>query len=239
MVGALGTPTHTAVLDFLKQNKVPDLFVASGSRSWNQPTKYPTTFGWQPDYTVEGKILGDYIKKKFPGQEGLQLRPGRRLRHRRRRGRRADPRQGLAGHQADLHADQHQRRPADRRAEVGRLRGRHLVHGARVHGAGAGHGGQAQVRTAVGDLQRRLRHPHADGLPQGGHQRRCSRAPSATPTCPLPTTPATAGSSCSEGQREVQRQRRRSTATSSTAWRWPTRPCRRSRPPARTSPAAR
>jgi ABC-type branched-subunit amino acid transport system substrate-binding protein len=69
MVGALGTPTHTAVLDFLKQNKVPDLFVSSGSRSWNQPDKYPTTFGWQPDYTVEGKVLGDYIKKNFAGKK--------------------------------------------------------------------------------------------------------------------------------------------------------------------------
>ena len=69
MVGALGTPTHTAVLDFLEQNKVPDLFVSSGSRSWNQPAKYPTTFGWQPDYTVEGKILGDYIKKNFAGKK--------------------------------------------------------------------------------------------------------------------------------------------------------------------------
>jgi ABC-type branched-subunit amino acid transport system substrate-binding protein len=68
-VGALGTPTHTAVLDFLKQNKVPDLFVSSGSLSWNQPEKYPTTFGWQPDYTVEGKILGDYIKKNFAGKK--------------------------------------------------------------------------------------------------------------------------------------------------------------------------
>jgi branched-chain amino acid transport system substrate-binding protein len=69
LVGALGTPTHTAVLDFIKQNKVPDLFVASGSRSWNQVSKYPTTFGWQPDYTVEGKILGDYIKKNFAGKK--------------------------------------------------------------------------------------------------------------------------------------------------------------------------
>ncbi|MEO6887071.1 MAG: ABC transporter substrate-binding protein [Jatrophihabitantaceae bacterium] len=68
MVGALGTPTHTAVLDFLKQNKVPDLFVSSGSRSWNQASKYPDTFGWQPDYTVEGKVLGDYIKKTFAGK---------------------------------------------------------------------------------------------------------------------------------------------------------------------------
>jgi ABC-type branched-subunit amino acid transport system substrate-binding protein len=68
LVGALGTPTHTAVLDFIKQNKVPDLFVSSGSRSWNQPSKYPTTFGWQPDYTIEGKILGDYVKKNFAGK---------------------------------------------------------------------------------------------------------------------------------------------------------------------------
>jgi ABC-type branched-subunit amino acid transport system substrate-binding protein len=68
MVGALGTPTHTAVLDFLAQNKVPDLFVSSGSRSWNNVSEDPTTFGWQPDYTVEGKILGDYIKKNFPGK---------------------------------------------------------------------------------------------------------------------------------------------------------------------------
>ncbi|MGN6781996.1 MAG: ABC transporter substrate-binding protein [Marmoricola sp.] len=68
LVGALGTPIHTAVLDFIKQNKVPDLFVSSGSRSWNQPQTYPTTFGWQPDYTVEGKVLGDYIKKNFAGK---------------------------------------------------------------------------------------------------------------------------------------------------------------------------
>ncbi len=69
LLGALGTPTHTAVLDFIKTNKVPDLFVASGSRSWNQPSKYPTTFGWQPDYTVEGKVLGDYVKKTFAGKK--------------------------------------------------------------------------------------------------------------------------------------------------------------------------
>jgi ABC-type branched-subunit amino acid transport system substrate-binding protein len=68
MVGALGTPTHSAVLDFLNQNKVPDLFVSSGSRDWNQPQKYPMTFGWQTDYTVEGKVLGDYIKKNFAGK---------------------------------------------------------------------------------------------------------------------------------------------------------------------------
>lgn len=69
LVGALGTPTHTAVLDFVAANRVPDLFVASGSRNWNQAAKYPTTFGWQPDYVIEGKILGDHIKKSFPDKK--------------------------------------------------------------------------------------------------------------------------------------------------------------------------
>ncbi|MFG1602944.1 ABC transporter substrate-binding protein [Actinoplanes sp. NPDC049265] len=65
----LGTATHTGVLDFLKTNRVPDLFVSSGSRSWNQPQKYPGTFGFNPDYTVEGKVLGTYVKTTFPGQK--------------------------------------------------------------------------------------------------------------------------------------------------------------------------
>jgi ABC-type branched-subunit amino acid transport system substrate-binding protein len=47
---------------------VPDLFVASGSRSWNQPAKYPTTFGFNPDYTIEGKILANYVRTTFPGR---------------------------------------------------------------------------------------------------------------------------------------------------------------------------
>lgn len=68
LVGALGTPTHTSVLDFVRQNKIPDLMVASGSLSWNQPDKYPYTFGWQVDYEREGKILATYAKDKFAGK---------------------------------------------------------------------------------------------------------------------------------------------------------------------------
>jgi branched-chain amino acid transport system substrate-binding protein len=65
----LGTPTHTGVLEFLNTNKVPDLFVASGSQTWNQPTKYPYTFGYNPDYTIEGKILANYVKNNFAGKK--------------------------------------------------------------------------------------------------------------------------------------------------------------------------
>ena len=69
VVGALGTPTHTKVVDFLNGERVPDLFVASGCSCWDQPKAHPYTFGWQPDYVVEGKILGDYITKNFAGKK--------------------------------------------------------------------------------------------------------------------------------------------------------------------------
>lgn len=69
VVGALGTPTHTKVVDFLNSERVPDLFVASGCSCWDQPKQHPETFGWQPDYTVEGKILGQYIEQHFAGKK--------------------------------------------------------------------------------------------------------------------------------------------------------------------------
>lgn len=67
IVGGLGTPTHSAVLDFLDDNGVPDLFASSGSAAWNQPEKYPNTFGFQIDYVTEGMVLGQHIKDEFPG----------------------------------------------------------------------------------------------------------------------------------------------------------------------------
>ena len=69
LLNGLGTPTHTGVLDFVKTNKVPDLFVASGSLNWNQPEKYPNTFGFQSNYTTETKISGSYIKENFAGKK--------------------------------------------------------------------------------------------------------------------------------------------------------------------------
>ncbi len=65
----LGTPTHTKVVGFLNANKVPDMFIASGCPCWDDGTKQPYSFGWQPNYTIEGKILGQYIKQHFPGKK--------------------------------------------------------------------------------------------------------------------------------------------------------------------------
>jgi ABC-type branched-subunit amino acid transport system substrate-binding protein len=67
MFEGLGTPTHTKVVGFLNASKVPDLFVASGCPCWDKGSAQPDTFGWQPNYTIEGKILGQYIKHHFPG----------------------------------------------------------------------------------------------------------------------------------------------------------------------------
>jgi branched-chain amino acid transport system substrate-binding protein len=66
IAGGLGTPTHSAVLDFLNGEQVPDLFVSSGSLLWDNPEENPYTFGWQPDYEIEGKIIGNYIAENFP-----------------------------------------------------------------------------------------------------------------------------------------------------------------------------
>ena len=75
MLGDLGTPTHSAVVDFLNSQKVPDLFVSSGSIEWgDDPSARPETFGWQPDYEIEGKIIGQWVKKNMPGAKvGLFL----------------------------------------------------------------------------------------------------------------------------------------------------------------------
>jgi branched-chain amino acid transport system substrate-binding protein len=69
ILNGLGTPTHQQVEPFLNTEKVPDLFVASGCTCWNQPTKYPYTYGYQPNYQVEGRILGQYVQKNFAGQK--------------------------------------------------------------------------------------------------------------------------------------------------------------------------
>ncbi len=65
----LGTPTHTKVVGFLNSSKVPDMFVASGCPCWDNGVTQPYTFGWQPNYTIEGKVLGQYIKQHFAGKK--------------------------------------------------------------------------------------------------------------------------------------------------------------------------
>jgi ABC-type branched-subunit amino acid transport system substrate-binding protein len=69
IVSGLGTPTHQTVLQYLNSGRIPDLFVASGCTCWSDGKKYPYTFGYQTDYTIEAKILGKYVTDHFGGQK--------------------------------------------------------------------------------------------------------------------------------------------------------------------------
>jgi len=63
----LGTPVNLATRDYINQEKVPDLFVATGSSHWGADYKqYPYTIGYQPDYVSEGKIYAKDIVKNHP-----------------------------------------------------------------------------------------------------------------------------------------------------------------------------
>jgi branched-chain amino acid transport system substrate-binding protein len=62
----LGTPPNTAVQGYLNDNKVPQLFVATGADKWNDPKKFPWTMGWQPSYRIEARIYGRYMLKNLP-----------------------------------------------------------------------------------------------------------------------------------------------------------------------------
>jgi branched-chain amino acid transport system substrate-binding protein len=62
----LGTPTNTAVLDYMNENKVPQLFVASGAAKWDDPKHHHWTIGWQPSYQIEARIYARYILKNLP-----------------------------------------------------------------------------------------------------------------------------------------------------------------------------
>ena len=62
----LGTPPNTAIRGYLNDNKVPQLFVATGADKWNDPKNFPWTMGYQPSYRIEARIYGRYILKNLP-----------------------------------------------------------------------------------------------------------------------------------------------------------------------------
>ena len=62
---SLGTPTNSAIHSYMNENKVPQLFVATGATKWNDPEHFPWTMGWQPSYQTEGRIYAKYIRKEL------------------------------------------------------------------------------------------------------------------------------------------------------------------------------
>jgi ABC-type branched-subunit amino acid transport system substrate-binding protein len=67
VVGQLGTPINTATRPYLNDQKVPDIFVATGATKWGADYKtYPWTIGLQPDYQSEAKVYAKDIVKNHP-----------------------------------------------------------------------------------------------------------------------------------------------------------------------------
>ena len=66
MFSMLGTAPNTAVQEYLNENKVPHLFVASGADQWNDPKNHPWTMGWRPSYRMEARIYARYILRNLP-----------------------------------------------------------------------------------------------------------------------------------------------------------------------------
>ena len=72
MLAPLGTPTNSAIQRYLNQKKVPQLFVATGATKWNDPSHFPWTMGWQPNYQSEGHVYAAYIMEHQPnGKIGI------------------------------------------------------------------------------------------------------------------------------------------------------------------------
>jgi branched-chain amino acid transport system substrate-binding protein len=63
MVGGLGTEAQLAVRGYLNQQKVPQIYVSTGSTQFGAEHKqFPWSIGWQPDYVQEGIAMGKYTR---------------------------------------------------------------------------------------------------------------------------------------------------------------------------------
>jgi branched-chain amino acid transport system substrate-binding protein len=63
----LGTSNNLAIRPFLNAARIPQLFVASGARTFgSEYRRYPWTIGYIPTYTAEGRIYAQHIVKTRP-----------------------------------------------------------------------------------------------------------------------------------------------------------------------------
>jgi branched-chain amino acid transport system substrate-binding protein len=62
----LGTPSNSAIHQYMNAKKVPQLFVATGATKWGDPQHFPWTMGGQPSYQSEAKIYVTYLLQNKP-----------------------------------------------------------------------------------------------------------------------------------------------------------------------------
>jgi branched-chain amino acid transport system substrate-binding protein len=64
--GSPGTASNAAVRSYLNDNKVPQLFVASGDSMFGDPQHYPWTIGFYPNYRSEARNYAKHILRTKP-----------------------------------------------------------------------------------------------------------------------------------------------------------------------------
>jgi branched-chain amino acid transport system substrate-binding protein len=74
LFNTLGTANNLASWDYLNQNKVPQVYVATGASEFGaDPAKHPFTIGWQPDYVSEARVYASYLKQNKPNAKVAAL----------------------------------------------------------------------------------------------------------------------------------------------------------------------
>ena len=69
LFGTLGTPPNTAIQDYVNDNKVPNLFIATGAAKFDDPKHYPWIMSWYPSYRIESRIYARFMLKAIPEAE--------------------------------------------------------------------------------------------------------------------------------------------------------------------------
>jgi branched-chain amino acid transport system substrate-binding protein len=67
LFNTLGTPNNVAIWDYVNEQEVPHVFVATGASLWGEDVKsHPWTIGWQPDYVTESQVYADFLDEEKP-----------------------------------------------------------------------------------------------------------------------------------------------------------------------------
>ena len=80
MFKTLGTPPNAAIRQYLNDNKVPQLFVATGAAMFSDPQHFPWTIGCNPNYQTEAKNLRQAYLADQARREDRRALSERRLR---------------------------------------------------------------------------------------------------------------------------------------------------------------
>ena len=66
LFNTLGTAPNFAIRQYLNDNKVPQLFVATGAAMFSDPKNFPWTMGYNPNYQTEAHVYAKHILATKP-----------------------------------------------------------------------------------------------------------------------------------------------------------------------------